>query len=71
MEIIQKAITIKLSKEEREHFVATLDLLDEIKKEMPDCDGCPFKEKCDLRSETDCFLHEIRSDLLYINNNCD
>ena len=70
MEIINKAIAVKLSKEEREHLIATIDLLDEMGKGMPCGDGCPFKEKCDQKSDYDCFMHEIKKDLEYINNNC-
>ena len=71
MEIINKAVVVKLSKEEREHLIATIDLLDSMEKDVPCDDGCPFKELCDHKSDIKCLLYEIKKDLIYINNNCE
>ena len=71
MEILQKAVTIKLSKEEREHLTATLDLLQQMEEEVPCGDNCPFKEMCDRKSDIFCLIGTVKEDLIYINNNCD
>ena len=72
MEIIQRAVAIKLSKEEREHLTATLDLLQQMESYMPCGDnGCPFKERCDQKNNIDCLLREVKKDLIYINEKCD
>lgn len=72
MEIIQKKVTVKLDQEEREHLIATIDLLDTMERTMP-CgeDKCPFQEMCNHKSDTNCFIRTVKQDLIYINNNCD
>ena len=73
MEIITKRVTVKLDKEEREHLIATIDLLDHMGREIPcgDNSDCPFKTKCDQESDSKCLLGTIKEYLKYINNNCD
>lgn len=73
MEIINKKVIVKLSKEEREHLTATIDLLNEMEEEVPmPCeDNCPFKDQCDRNSDMNCLLRDVKADLIYINNNCD
>ena len=71
MEILQKAVTVKLSKEEREHLTATIDLLVELESDMPCGDNaCPFQEMCNHKSDRDCFIRTVKKDLISINNNC-
>jgi hypothetical protein len=70
MEIIQKKVIFKLNKEERDNLVNTITLLEEMRNSV-NCDECPFKERCDKVSESECLLYTIRRDLTYINNNCE
>lgn len=70
MEIIQKKVIFKLDKEERDNLVNATLLLEEMRSKV-DCDECPFKERCDKVSESECLLYTLSRDLKYINNNCD
>lgn len=70
MEIIQKKVTIKLDQDERNSFVHTVVLLENMRNQV-NCDECPFKERCDKVSESECLLNTLIRDLKYINNNCD
>ena len=70
MEIIQKKVVIKLDKEERDNLVNATLLLEEIRNKV-DCSECPFKERCDKVSESECLLYTLSRDLKYINNNCE
>lgn len=70
MEIVQKAISVKLNKEERDSFVNTILLLEEMRCKV-DCEECPFKERCDQVSKDECLLYLLARDLKYVNNNCD
>lgn len=70
MEIIQKKVIFKLDKEERDNLVNATLLLEEMRSKV-DCDECPFKERCDKISESECLLYTLSRDLKYINNNCD
>ena len=70
MEIIQKKVVIKLDKEERDNLVNVILLLEEMRKKV-DCDECPFKERCDKVSQSECLLYTLIRDLNYINKNCE
>lgn len=70
MEIIEKKVVIKLDQEERENFVNTIFLLEEMRSKV-NCDECPFKERCDKLSQSECLLYTLIRDLKYINNLCD
>lgn len=70
MEIIQKKVVVKLNKDERDNLVNTILLLEEVRKQV-DCDECPFKERCDKVSESECLLYTLSRDLNYINKNCE
>ena len=70
MEIIQKKVIFKLDKEERDNLVNTITLLENMRNEV-NCDECPFKERCDKVSESECLLYTLHRDLKYINNNCE
>lgn len=72
MEIMQKRVTVKLNQEEREHLIATLDLLDSMERNVPCGDNAyPFQEMCNRKSDRDCFIRTVKQDLIHINNNCD
>lgn len=70
MEIKNKAVAVKISKEERDNMVNTITLLEDMRTEMP-CDECPFRERCDQVSESECLLYLLSRDLKYINNHCE
>lgn len=70
MEIKNKAIMIKLDKEERDNLVNTVTLLYKMREEMP-CDDCPFMERCNEVSNSECLLYLLARDLKYINNKCE
>jgi hypothetical protein len=70
MEIIQKRITIKLDKEERDNMIDTISLLEEMRSKVS-CDDCPFTGACGLVSGDACLLYTLARDLKHINNNCD
>ena len=73
MEIIQNKIVVKLDKEERNNLINTISLIERMCDIFGniECCSCPFKSRCDKRSEDICLLHFIKDDLKYINNNCD
>ena len=70
MEIKNQTVKIVLDKEERDHMVNTISLLEEMRSKII-CEECPFKERCDKVSEDTCLLYLLPRDLKYINNNCD
>lgn len=70
MEIVQKAISIKLNKEERDNLINAITLIEEMRNRV-DCDECPFKERCDTLSKSECLLYTLQRDLRYVNNKCD
>ena len=73
MEIIENKIIIKLDKEERDNLIDTISFVEQMCNTLEniECCSCPFKSRCDKRSEDICFLHLIKDDLKYINNHCD
>jgi hypothetical protein len=73
MEIVHKAISVKLDKEERDNLVNTIQLMEQIHDACngKNCSDCPFVERCDEVSDTDCLLYTMTRDLKYINNHCD
>lgn len=70
MEIIQKKVVIKLDKEERDNLVNTMLLLEKMRSGV-DCVECPFKERCDKVSESECLLYTLTQNINYINKNCE
>ena len=70
MEIIEKKVVFKLDQEERDNLVNATALIEEMRSKV-DCDGCPFKQRCDNASKDMCLLYELSRDLKYINNNCE
>lgn len=70
MEIIQRKVTIKLDREERDNLINATLLLEAMRSKV-DCDECPFKEHCDKVCKDECLLYALSRDLKYINNNCD
>ena len=70
MEFIEKKVVVKLDQEERNNFINTITMLEEMRSKV-DCNECPFKERCDTLSQSECLLYTLSRDLKYINNNCD
>lgn len=73
MEIINNKVAVKLDKEERENLLETISFFERMSDAFQnvECCTCPFQFKCDIRSKDICFLHIMKDDLKYINNNCD
>ena len=70
MEVKQAKVVVKLDKEERDHMLNTITLLEDMRVKMP-CDECPFRERCDQVSDSNCLLYLLSRDLKYINNHCE
>ncbi len=70
MEIKNQTVKVVLDKEERDNMVNTISLLEEMRSKI-NCEECPFKERCDKVSQSECLLYILSRDLKYINNNCD
>jgi hypothetical protein len=73
MEIIEKKIVVKLDKEERDTLINAIALIEQIHDACngKNCSDCPFVERCDEVSDSDCLLYTMTRDLKYINNHCD
>lgn len=73
MEIINNKIAVKLDKEEKDNLLEIISFFEGLSDAFQnvECCSCPFKSRCDERSEDICLLHFIKDDLKYINNNCD
>ena len=69
MEIINNKIAVQLNREERDNMVDTITLLERMRQDIS-CEGCPFEERCDQVSQSECLLYLLARDLKYINNNC-
>lgn len=70
MEIIQKKVVVKLDKEERDSLVNAITLIETMRSKV-DCDECPFKQRCDKVSNSECLLYSVEQHIKYINNECE
>lgn len=70
MEIKQAKVVIKLDKEEKASIITTMALLEKMRTNV-DCSECPFKERCDDISDSQCLLYLLIRDLKYVSDKCE